>query len=144
MAVASGRVGHVLIERGQVIDKGMSSTASQDIAEVRRFAARRIELLRPDIIVTERLPNDSKKGLKTRMVITAMTAEAEASEPPSLVVERVRRTHNRFEEAAQLCRVYPEMQILLPRKRKPWESEPKALIYFEALALIEAGFAQLT
>lgn len=144
MAVASGRVGHVLIEHGQVIDKGMSSIASQDIGEARKFAARRIELSRPDVVVTEQLSQNSKKGLKTRSMITAMNGVAEASGVLSLPVERASRPHDRFEEAAQLCRLYPEMQTLLPPKRKPWEAEPKALIYFEALALIEAGFAQLT
>ena len=66
IAVASGRVGHVLVEADKVVDLGMSRKASSGPIEARTYAAQRMENLRPDVVVTEKISRKSKKGKKTR------------------------------------------------------------------------------
>lgn len=140
MAAASGRVGHVLLKAGKVADLGMSRKASSGAAAARAYAAQRIENLRPDVIVTEKVPNRSRKGPKTRGIIAAIASVADVADVVSVEVARGHAHENRFEEAQDLCRRYPAMRPYLPKVRKAWEAEPKTLIYFEALSLIESAF----
>lgn len=140
IAVASGRVGHVLLEAGCVVNLGMSRKASSGESEARAYAAQQIEVLRPDVIVTERLVRRSKKGKKSRSIIGAITSVADVADVQNAEIVRGRSYQNRFDEAADLVERYPEMRPYLPDVRKPWEAEPKALIYFEALSLVESLF----
>ena len=142
ISVASGRVGHVLLEAGKVADLGMSRKASSGPTEARGYTAQRIEILRPDVIVTEKLLRKSKKGEKTRAIIAAITSVGDVADVLNVEVARGRSHKNRFEEAADVVGRYPEMRPYLPKIRKPWEAEPKTLIYFEALSLIESVFGE--
>ena len=141
-AAASGRVGFVLLSRGDVELLGMSRKASIGPAEASGYAAQRIEELRPDVIVTEKVVASSKKGGTTRTVIAAITAVADLAEVMNMDVVRGRMHATRFDEARKLAERYPAMQPYLPKVRKPWEAEPKALIYFEAIALIESALGR--
>ena len=138
MAAASGRVGHVLLNDGKVAEFGMSRKASSGPAAARAYAAQRIETLRPDVVVTEKVLCNSKKGPKTRDIILAITSVADVADVQNAEVARGHAHANRFEEAQDICLRYPAMLPHLPKVRKPWEAEPKSLIYFEALSLIES------
>jgi len=142
MSAASGKVGHVLVLNDRVVDLGMSAKASKGPTEARTYAMQRIELLRPDVVVTELLMRTTKKGDKTRSIIEALTSVANVANVSSMEVARGRSQANRFEEATDLAQMFPAMRRYLPKVRKPWESEPKTLIYFEALSLYVAAFGQ--
>jgi hypothetical protein len=138
IAAASGRVGHVLVDGAAIANLGMSRKASSGAMAARAYAAQQIEDLRPDVVVTEMLARGSKKGQRTRAIIAAIASVAELADVLNVEVARGRTHANRFEAAAALARRYSALQPYLPRGRKPWEAEPKTMIYFEALALIEA------
>ena len=75
-------------------------------------------------------------------LIRSIGAVADVADILSVEIVRGRSFRNRFEEAADMVKRYPEMSPYLPSVRKPWEAEPKALIYFEALSLIESLLGQ--
>lgn len=140
IAAASGRVGHVLLETRKIVDLGMARKASTGPVAARVYAAQQIENLRPEVVVTEKVLSNSKKGEKTRSIIAAITSVADVADVESVEAVRGRSHKNRFEEAADIARRYPELRPYLPAVRKPWEAEPKPLIYFEAIALMESVF----
>ncbi|RXV64722.1 hypothetical protein C6W92_06610 [Roseovarius sp. A46] len=140
MAAASGRVAHVLLKMGTVVDLGMSRKASSGPPEAQAYAAQQIESLRPDLVITEKVLSRSKKGPKTREIIAAITSVANVADVMNVEIVRLHSYSNRFEEARDLARRYPAMRPYLPKVRKPWEAEPKVLIYFEALSLTESVF----
>ena len=140
ISAASGRVGHVLVEKGRVVDLGMSRKASSGPTEASAYAAQKIEMLRPDYVVTEKVLRKSKKGDKTREIIAAITSVADVADVMNMAVARGHSFVNRFDEAADIVERYPEMRPYLPKVRKPWEAEPKTLIYFEAISLIDSAF----
>ena len=45
-----------------------------------------------------------------------------------------RDAHTRYASALLICEYFPELQRKLPAKRKPWQSERKNLIIFDAMA----------
>lgn len=51
---------------------------------------------------------------------------------------------NVYDEAAAFAVAYPQMASKLPTSRRPWESEPRNVIFVEALALVQnVGFLPL-
>ncbi|MFC6637403.1 hypothetical protein GV827_17580 [Sulfitobacter sp. JBTF-M27] len=144
IAVASGRVGHVVLEGANVVHLGMSKKASMGPAEARAFTAQALEDRRPDVVVTEKVLKKSKKGSKTRSVIKAITEVADCADVLNFEVSRGRSHDSRFDEARELAARYPKMEPYLPSGRKPWEAEPKTLIYFEALSLIESALGRIS
>jgi len=139
-AAASGRVAHVLVVKDRIKSLGMSRKASMGPMEARAYAAQQIEQMRPDIVITEKLLTTSKKGARTRQIIDALRAVAELADLESIAVARGQVHVNRFAEARDLARRYPTLRPYLPKVRRIWEPEPKTLIYFEALSLIETTF----
>lgn len=139
-SAASGRVAHVLVVKGHIKGLGMSRKASTGPGEARAYAAKQIEQARPDIVITEKLLARARKGAKTRGIIEAMRSVAELADVDSIAVVRGQAHANRFVEAQDLARRYPMLQPYLPNPRRLWDPEPKALIYFEALSLIESTF----
>lgn len=142
ISVASGRVGHVLVVANDITDLGMSRKASTGPDTARAYAAKQIEKLRPDVVITEKLRATSRKGHRTRAVIAAIRSVAEVAEVLDVEVIRGHSQANRFEEAEDIADRYPALRSYLPRRRRPWESEPKTLIYFEAVSLVESVFGQ--
>jgi hypothetical protein len=45
---------------------------------------------------------------------------------------------SKYDRARVLASVFPELDWKLPPKRKPWQSEPRAMMIFDAAAI---GFA---
>lgn len=144
IAVASGRVGHVLLEQRRVINLGMTRSASTGEAAARSFALQKINDLEPEVVLTEKVLAQSRKGDRAKTVIATIAEVASLAQVEHLSVVRGRSHENRFDEATDLARRYPALVPYLPPRRRPWEPEPKALIYFEALALFESAFGVRT
>lgn len=142
LAAASSRVAYVLLADAQVIALGMSRKASYGPDTARSYAAQQIEDNRPDVVITEKVLKGSRKGPRTRAIIAAMTSVADVADVMSIEVVRAQSHADRFEEARDLARRYPALHAYLRSARKPWDPEPKTLIYFEALSLFEAAFGK--
>lgn len=142
IAATSGCVGHVFLRNTDILHKGMSRQASLGPTEAGAYAAQQIEELRPDWVVTEKVLRTSKKYKKTRALIAAITAVADMADLENIEVSRGRSFKDRFAEANDLATRFPDMQPFVPSPRKPWEAEPRTLIYFEALALVCSAFGQ--
>ena len=90
---------------------------------------------RPQVMVTERIGQDTRKKPRTISVIEAITQLAVDAPLNDIVVPRVRQFTNRYEEAEAVAERFPAVAHLVPKKPRIWESAPPRLIYFEAIVL---------
>lgn len=135
IAVATGRVGYVLIEEGRLIDWKMSKKAYRSVAEARRCTKTWIELFKPDVLVTEKIAKTSRKGEQSRSVTRSIARVAEKAPLLDVSMLRIQEHANKYVEAQVLAARFPDLAGRLPKKPRLWQSEPFAMIYFEALAL---------
>ncbi|MEP0313230.1 hypothetical protein [Hyphomonas sp.] len=135
IAVASGRMGYVFFSGDRLCDWGIARQASKSPKLAEAQARVWIKRLRPDVVVTEKIDNGSRKGDRTKRVIKAVTKAASAPHILDVVVPRIRSFKNKYDEAMALVDRFPELDTWVPRRRRIWEAEPRTTIYFEALAL---------
>lgn len=135
VAAATQRIGFVCIQDGKVIDWAMSRAASRSPEKAAKRLRGWIANVKPDAVITERLGKNTRKSARTRSVIDALAREAEHHELYDISVVRKQLFANKYEEAAAYAARFPEVAYLLPSRPRLWQSEPKKMIYFEAIAL---------
>lgn len=137
LAAGSGRVGAVCLVGGELKDWRMSVKAAgtPELAAAQTQAW--IDHLTPDVVVTEEFRAAGRKGEKTLAIIAAM---AEVADRAQVIWVRVAHDHpyrNKYEEAEELARRYPEIRAWLPPTRKFYDNEPRNTVLFEALSLAD-------
>ncbi|MEQ1899549.1 MAG: hypothetical protein ABL866_02330 [Devosia sp.] len=138
IAASHGKIGFAYLVDGELMDWGLSVRASKSFEEAFKRVTAWTIYYRPDIVVTERVEQQSRKGAHTRTLIRA--AESAANNADADYVEMILPAHgpNKYAAAAALAAEFPQIEPWLPRKRRAWEPEPRNIIYFEALALVWA------
>ena len=135
IAVAKGRAGYVYLSNGDLRDWQVSLKAVSSGTEMAGWVQERISDLKPDVVVTEVLTKSSRKGDKTQRLIAVAADTASHNSVLDVSVARAQNFSCKYEEAAALAELYPELHGWVPRKRRLWDSEPRNTILFEALAL---------
>lgn len=135
IAVASGRIGCVFLIDDQLMDWRMSRVAAKSPSNAVGVVQQWIIDLKPDVVVTEKLLASIKKGERTREIISAITGIASYNYVLDVSVPRAQDYANKYEEAAELVKRFPELAPWLPKKRRFYDNEPRETVLFEALAL---------
>lgn len=135
VAAASGRIGYVLMLGGRLVDWGMSNKAAEAPALAAEQIQKWINSMQPNVVVTERPEDASKKGDKTKHLIAAMANIAEHNYLLDVSVPRLQDYQNKYEEAAALAEQFPDLKPWLPKPREVQDNEPRATVLFEALSL---------
>ena len=136
-AVATGQTATVFVVDGKLMDWQMWREATGCPTRTRSELRVMIAKLNPTLIISEDPdgPKCRKRGKSLKLL--RVLVQAAADEPVThLKLERPRRYENRYEEAEALCRRFPEIAAWCPKKVKSYESEPRSLTYFEALAYV--------
>lgn len=136
IAVATGRIGYVLFRGDRPLDWGMSRRASKRPAAAAKQTAKWIDRLQPDVVVTEKLAKTSRKGVLTKAIIEAIQRVAADAPLLDIQVSRTQTHRNKYEEAKHLASLYSELAPYLPTRRRLWESEPREIVYVEAMSLL--------
>ena len=89
----------------------------------------------PDLILTEMLTPQCRKGAHTRKIIEVLAETARQSGASHQTVMRVQQHANKYEEIDAICLRYPQIRLWAPEPRKFFDKEPRETIYFEAIAL---------
>jgi Holliday junction resolvasome RuvABC endonuclease subunit len=114
------------------------------LATVRRISPL-LTLYAPSVVVLKRL-NSSRKARQRKRVITAVGLQLM---PHSVEVHMIKRaevrlafrlsgSHNKYQIAATIAEVFPELRRKLPPKRKAYQPERYNAIIFDAIALAMA------
>ena len=139
VAVATGKAGYVYLSDGKLYDWGITVKATKSAEEIGQFVQTLIDNLKPDVLVTEKCDEHSRKGANTRDLIQAIAATASHNHVYDIAVPRPRRFPSKYEEAEHLAERYSDIAGYLPKqKRRIFDFEPRGMIIFEALALAEA------
>jgi hypothetical protein len=144
IAAASGRVGCVFLIHGELRDWQISGSASRSPESAAGQAQRWITRFEPEVVLTEKTADLSRKGERTKAIIAAIAATAAQNHVYDVSVVRVQRFKNKYEEAAALARLFPEIADWLPPSRKFYDNEPRNTVLFEALALVRDVFEDPT
>jgi hypothetical protein len=134
MAIGSGRIGFAYLVDGELMDWRLSVDASH--SEVRAFeqAKRWLEEYDVEALILED-PEHSRKGDYSLQLHSSIRSAAEASGVGVTLVPCQREAPNKYAEAAELAREFPQIEPWLPDKRRLWEKEPRYITLFEALSL---------
>lgn len=135
-AAISDRIGYVLLHDDRVKDWQATEKATLSSVEAAEFVQQMINFHRPNVVVTERLGPDNRKGEATQRLIDAM--ERIAQENNSVIHVATQHHHaypSKYEEAAALAKRYPALKPWLPKKRRFFDNQPRPMVIFEALSL---------
>ena len=138
VAVASGKVGYVLLHNGTLQDWGITVKAAKNGSELVGFVQNLINEFRPDVVVSEDCVQGCRKGANTKRLIRSIAELASHNAVLDVSVERPHSFQSKYEEAEVLAKRHPEITGYLPsRKRRIFDFEPRSMVLFEALALAE-------
>ncbi len=133
MAVATGRVGYVFFDGGILKDWKMCKKASKSPKAARSYTKKLITFFKPDVIVTERIAPQSKKGDNAKEITATIALVAADHELLDVAVPRLQAFKNKYAEARELVLRFPDLRA--PKEPRIWQAEPYSTIHFEALAL---------
>lgn len=137
IAAATGRIAYVYLIGDRLMDWRISDKASESVDAAKAAAERWIEMLQPEVVVTERTSARTRKGDNTRYLIDAIAQVAEDLPVLDVRVEREQLYDNKYSEATALAVHYPELLPWVPRKRRFFDNEHRNTVLFEALALAQ-------
>jgi len=107
------------------------SSAGVAVLQLRRW----YKTYQPEILISENPDTATRKGEKNINILKAIAAESKDYNAPNFLVTRQQRYKNLYEEAEALAERYPDLAPKLKEKPQIWESEPRDVIYFEALSM---------
>jgi Holliday junction resolvasome RuvABC endonuclease subunit len=139
--------GFALIEgKGRLIDWGVARLYSSSGEEFLARVETMIDRYRPSGIVVEDLSSTRRGERAKRRIETAIGYARLREVHPSLASRGEVRaclglgTHaTKHETATRITEVFPELEMLLPPKRKPWMSEDERMNVFDAVGLALSG-----
>ena len=135
IAVASKKVGYVYFVGSSLKDWGVSSKASKNTRAAVSAARIWIAAFEPEYVVTEcTMAPTAKHGL-TKEIMRAIGQVAGDEPVLSIQIERPWNYDNKYVEAEAFSKRFPQLNPFVPKKPKIWQSEPRKMIVFEALAL---------
>lgn len=114
----------------RVSHKAARST-TDGVVMLRRWMA----IYEPDIVVSQNPDSAGRKSKRNIAIMRAMARVTSDADVLDLLVARTFQYSNIYEEAAVIARRYPALKQKLPKKPRIWETEPRRIIYFEAMAL---------
>lgn len=135
VAAATGRIGYVFLVGGTLRLFELSVSASRSPHHAVQKMQEWIEYLEPDVIITEKITQRSRKSDDSHHLIEAITAIADDAPVNNAEVVRVQHFKNKYEEARAFAERFPQIKPWVPKMPPIWLPEPRNTIYFEALSL---------
>lgn len=137
VAAASGRVAYVYFVGEKLKDWHISDAAAKSPVSAAQFMQKWINQLKPDVVVTEKMEQATKKGASAKGVISAIARTAEHNYLLDVSIVREQDFANKYAEATAIAERYPELKPWLPTKRRFFDNEPRNTVLFEAIAMAE-------
>ena len=135
IAARSGRIAYVFFDGSELKAWSTSRKGSKNARAASAVVGGWIAQFVPDIIIVEDYRTATRKGRNTKAIIRTIEKVAKNTSAGICVVDRKQMFRNNIDEARQFAQQYPELKAWVPDRPKLWESEPRNIIYFEALAL---------
>jgi hypothetical protein len=137
IAVVSRHVAYVYLIGDRLVDWRISDRASSSAVKAASTAQGWINLLGPDVVATEKIASNLRKGTKAKAALEAIAMVAANNEVLDVSVAREQTFPNKYLEADAIVADYPELRPWLPKKRLFYDNEPRNTVLFEAMALAQ-------
>lgn len=129
---------YAVLEGSLLIDWGRVEFKARDPRAVARRLEKLFERYEPDVLVIEELATSRRRTRARRLITTAASIATNAGlEVRSISMAQVRETYQartKHELAVAVSKQLPELERLLPKKRRPWEAEDTRTSIFMATA----------
>lgn len=126
----------MLLEHGSLVTWQTSCKAASNDKAANEFVQEALAILRPHVIVFEDLCSECRKGKQAKARLNVIAEAARTHPAQTLKLTPHREFASRFQEAAHLATLYPEVADKVPVRRF-FDREPHHAVLFEALALAD-------
>jgi hypothetical protein len=134
--------GFAVLEGIELIDWGLARLYSRKSEELLVRLDAMIRRYRPTLVCLEDVADDSRRTEATKRIESIVGYVALLDIPRALVSRDEIRVAlgltnraTKFQAAEAVAQSYPELAVLLPRARRPWESENEKVNVFDAVEL---------
>ena len=135
-AVGYRRISLVLLEHGRLVTWQTSCKAASSNKAANDFVQEALAILRPHVIVFQELNSECRKGKQAKARLSVIADAVRTHPAQTLKLTPCRNFPSRFQEAAHLATLYPEIADKVPIRRF-FDREPHHAVLFEALALAD-------
>lgn len=142
IAVRSGRIAYVLFDGDELKAWAVSRKGSKNTRTATSVVSGWIAQFAPDVVIVEDYKTARRKGRNTKSIIRAIERVARKTSAGVCKVDRKQMFKNNIDEAKQFGEKFPELKAWVPKKPRLWESEPRNIIYFEALAIAQQALSK--
>jgi len=139
VAVSSRRVGYVFFSGNRLMTWKMAVKPITAPKQAGEWFQALIDRYKPDVVVTEKLDDDTtRKGKRSRSLTKIFARVAAQNYLLDVLIKPEREYANKYEQATALARFYPDIGAWVPQKRKFYDPEPQRMVLFDALAIANA------
>lgn len=134
-AASCSELAFVYLEAGDLTYWGVYRRAARDIESAGAMAGKWIDKFEPMLVIVPHYGKTSRKGVRARGLVEAVIAVADASDVVCIRAEQPKPRRNKYEYAARLAVIFPQLASRVPPPRRAWDSERRGIVLFEALAV---------
>jgi Holliday junction resolvasome RuvABC endonuclease subunit len=136
--------GFAVLESSELIDYGIREAKGNKNSVSLKKIADLIELYQPQIIVLENpTAKGSRRCLRVQELIREIKVLGSAKKVMTRCISRLQvkkafallGAATKYQIAVEITKLFPELEVRLPRIRKPWMSEDERMSIFDATAL---------
>ena len=141
--------GYCLIDQiEKPIDYGMIKPKNKSMKEFRQRFQYLIDLYEPQIVILEDSENAKTKSKRIKKLIALFKSEAEQKELTIYTYSRQQirevfasfQALTKFEISKVIARWIPQLEMMVPNKRRAWEPEAYQMGIFDAFSLVMTHF----
>lgn len=137
IAVNYNRIGFCYLIGKQPMDWQLTFKAATSAGRAEQKLNQWLDLYRPDVVITEAPRSAKRKGDRTKMLLDVVDRVVKRNGARHIVVERKQPYANRYDQIEDLCKRYPQMKAVAPKRRRYFDKEPPYVTIFDALAMAE-------
>ena len=136
--------GFAVLEGSALVDYGIREAKGDKNSASLKKIADLLELYQPQIIVLENpTAKGSRRCLRVQELIGEIKVLASAKKVKTCSISRLQvkkvfallGASTKYQIAVEIAKRFPELELRLPRIRKPWMSEDERMSIFDAAAL---------
>lgn len=135
LAACTGAIAWVFLIDDRVKARKLSRKMWATPLHARSFTRLAVAQYEPDVVVLENPDGRTRKRGKTIQNLQLIVRDLEDQGVPHVLVEKRKMHPNKHEEALAIAKSCPELSVELRPRALTWQTEPKSLLYFEAVGL---------
>lgn len=135
IAINNRRLGYVFFTNNHLQEWRTLQKATFSEADAACSIQELIRDLKPTVVVLEDMSKGTQKSRRIQKLNEALQRTAAHNYVLDICITRPKVKCNRYEYAAELAEIYPELLPWVPAKRRIFDNECAHMAMFEALAL---------